>query len=149
MTRRTITITRILNAPREFVFRAWTEPENLTWFFNPVQTPTTPTTVELIPGGAWRQHMVIDDETEYMTGGIYLEIVPPERLVFAFGAVDGWPAIDPDSLESGVIATIILDEVDANTTEMTATIVAPESHWHPAMEAGWRQTLDRLVEVCR
>jgi len=142
---KSFTVTRTLNAPRELVFRAWTEPEQLTWFFNPGHPTQTPTTVDLQPGGAWRQHMVIDDETDYMTGGIYLQIVAPERLVFAFGAVGGWPELDPEHPEDGPIATVTLVEIDADTTEMTATLVVPDSHLHPHMEQGWTDTLERLV----
>ena len=72
------TVDRVLNAPRETVYRAWTEPEHLTWFFNPGHPTDVPTTVDLRVGGQWRQHMVVDAETDYITGGIYLELVPPK-----------------------------------------------------------------------
>lgn len=145
---KTFTLTRTLDAPRETVFRAWTEPEHLTWFFNPGRPTDVPTTVDLRPGGHWRQHMVIDDETHYMTGGIYLEIVAPERIVFAFGAVGGWPELDPDDLSDAPVATITLTEIGPSTTEMSATLVVPEARLHPAMEQGWADTIDRLVRQC-
>ena len=47
-------------------------------------------------GGVWRQRMVIDEDTEYFTGGVYRGIVQDERLVFSWGgATDGWPTLDP------------------------------------------------------
>ena len=49
------TVDRVLNAPRETVYRAWTEPEHLTWFFNPGHPTDVPTTVDLRVGGQWRQ----------------------------------------------------------------------------------------------
>lgn len=142
---KSFTVTRTLNAPRETVFRAWTEPEHLTWFFNPGHPTDVPTTVDLREGGQWRQHMVIDDETDYITGGIYLEVVPPERIVFAWGAVGGWPELDPESLDDAPVATVTLTAVDAATTLMVATLAVPEARLHPAMEQGWTATLERLV----
>ena len=44
--------------------------------------------------------MVIDRRPVYQTGGVYLEIVPDQQLVFAWGATDGWPALDADRLET-------------------------------------------------
>ena len=43
--------------------------------------------------------MVIDESTNFVTGGIYREIVEDERLVFTWGATDGWPKIDPERLD--------------------------------------------------
>ena len=61
--------------------------------------PSEPIELDLSVGGAWRQFMLIDEDTAYFTGGVYLEIVPDEKLVFAWGATDGWPKLDPDNLD--------------------------------------------------
>jgi hypothetical protein len=63
-------------------------------------TPPEPIELDLRVGGVWRQHMMIDESTAYVTGGIYREIVPDEKLVFAWGATDGWPRLDPDQLDA-------------------------------------------------
>ena len=92
---RRIVVTREFAAPRAAVFRAWTVPSELEWFLNPDQPrPDQPVEVDLRVGGAWTVPMVIDADTSYTTGGIYLEIVPDERIVFAWGAEDGWPKLD-------------------------------------------------------
>ena len=143
-----LTLVRHFDAPPELVFRAWTEPEHLGWFFNPGMTPNGPPTVDLRVGGAWRQHMVVNAETEYMTGGIYREIVPGRKLVFAWGAVDGWPPLDPARLDEAPEATILF-EPDGEGTRMTFRFVVPaefaEALPRPLMEAGWTMTIDRLV----
>ena len=82
---RGFTLTRMLDAPPDVVFQAWTDPAHLDWFFNPDTRPDAGTQVDLRVGGAWRQHMVIDETTQYMTGGVYTEIVPNRKLVFALG----------------------------------------------------------------
>jgi len=150
--KRGFTLTRLLNAPPDVVFQAWTEPAYLGWFFNPTTIPDAPTTVDLRVGGQWRQHMKIDAERQYITGGIYREIVPNERLVFSFGAIGGWPAIDPDHLDDGPLVTIDL-KPSSQGTEMVLRLQLPDHlseertrEWlETGMLDGWGQTIDRLV----
>ena len=85
--RREFTLTWTLPAPPANVFRAWTDPDHLGWFYNPEQPAATdPIEVDLRVGGAWRQTMVIDPDTRYTTGGIYLE-----------ARTDPWLTVEPDS----------------------------------------------------
>ena len=146
---RGISLTRMLNAPPDMVWQAWTDPDYLVWFFNPGMTPTQPTSVDLRVGGAWRQHMVVNNETQYMTGGIYREIVPHERLVFDWGAADGWPELDPDL---ALRATVELTPV-GEQTRMDFRLQLPDQMSDEAAKAwldmgidqGWGMTIDRLV----
>jgi len=149
---REFAITRWFDAPPSAVFRAWTDPGEMEWYLNPEQPrPEQPIEVDLRVGGAWRVPMVIDADTDYTTGGIYLEIVPDARLVFAWGAVDGWPKIDLDDLEAGPTATLDLVERDGGT-EATLTVQLPSSlsapevrHWLSlGIRPGWTQTFERL-----
>jgi len=84
--KRTFTLTRLLDAPRELVFQAWTDPEHLQWFFSDVAPPREPIELDLRVGGVWKQQMIVNESTEYFTGGVYREIVPGEKLVFVWGA---------------------------------------------------------------
>jgi uncharacterized protein YndB with AHSA1/START domain len=146
---RTLRIVRQLAAPREAVFRAWTDPTQLGWFAD--RPPRTPTTVDLRVGGTWRLHMVQRDEREYMTGGVYREIVPPERLRFSWGAVDGWPVLDPDDPDTVPTITVELSEV-GDGTAMVVTVEFPDRFsddevrvwlgW--GVQDGWAGTIDRL-----
>ena len=52
--------------------------------------------------------MVIDESTAYTTGGVYREIVPGEKLVFSWGATDGWPELDPERLDESPLVTVRL-----------------------------------------
>ena len=151
-TRRDFTLTWTLDSPRAEVFRAWTDPVHLLWFYNnrnPI--PSEPIELDLRVGGAWRQQMVIDESTAYVTGGVYREIVPDEKLVFAWGATDGWPKLDPDQLDDSPLVTMTLNEVDGRT-EMTVHVELPASlpddgvpEWWPMVSDGWRDTIDRLA----
>lgn len=140
------TLTWRFDAAPERVYRAWTEPELLGWFFNPAQpTPDEPIELDLRVGGHWRQRMIVDPGTEYVTGGVYRELDPGRRLAFAFGAVGGWPEIDPDDLDAGPQVVIDL-EPDGTGTRMTLTMSFPDGYEpHPAMRDGWQQTVGRLV----
>jgi uncharacterized protein YndB with AHSA1/START domain len=149
---RAFTLTRLLDAPRERVFQAWTDPDHLQWFFSDQTDPREPIMVDLRVGGVWRQKMVVDEETTYYTGGIYREIVPPERIVFTWGAVDGWPPIDPDRPEDGPVITVTLNEV-GDKTEMVFHLQLPDHlsedrvrEWFASgIRGGWSDTIDRLV----
>jgi len=112
-----------------------------------------PIEVDLRVGGAWRQTMVDDDDTRYVTGGVYREIVPPERIVFSWGATDGWPRIDPERPEEAPVVTVAFNEVDGKT-EMVFHLALPEGlsddearQWiERGIRRGWGDTIGRLAE---
>lgn len=142
-----------LDAPPADVFRAWTDPDYLQWFYNPEQpTPEDPIELDLRVGGVWRQRMVISEKTDYVTGGVYREIVRDEKLVFSWGAAGGWPELDPERLEESPLVTISLAEVGGQT-EMRLRVDLPEhlapdqvQEWFDmGIRDGWRDTVDRLV----
>jgi uncharacterized protein YndB with AHSA1/START domain len=152
-TTRDFTMTWMLDAAPAEVFRAWTDPEELQWFYNDHQPiPDTPIEVDLRIGGAWRLQMVIDEDTEYFTGGIYREIVLDEKLAFAWGATDGWPKVDPDRLDESPLVTVSLRDTEGRT-EMTVHVELPAhlsdeqaAEWMAlGINNGWRDTVDRLA----
>jgi uncharacterized protein YndB with AHSA1/START domain len=152
---RELTFHWTLDAPRDDVFRAWTDPEHLQWFYNDEQPfPDEPIEVDLRIGGAWRQRMVVDADTEYVTGGVYREIVPNERLVFTWGAVGGWPAIDPARLDDSPLVTLTF-AANGAATELTLHCVLPAAFVGTVSEEmlgligqGWPATVERLVQAC-
>jgi uncharacterized protein YndB with AHSA1/START domain len=152
-TDRTVTVARTIAAPPASVFRAWTDPAELGWFLNPDQpTPSEPIEVDLRVGGTWRLMMVVNEDLRYVTGGIYREIVPNERLAFVWGAVDGWPKLDADNLDDGILTTVTFVPAGAGT-EMVLSSVIPahysaervEEWLTSGMREGWGMTLDRVV----
>jgi uncharacterized protein YndB with AHSA1/START domain len=151
-TPRSFTLTWILDSPPETVFGAWTDPARLGWFYNPQQpVPDEPIELDLRVGGAWRQMMVIDDGMSYFTGGVYREIVPNERLVFAWGATDGWPQLDPNDLDQSPQVTLRLKQTNAGT-KMTLHVELPADlpddgvpNWWPMFRGGMKDTVDRLA----
>lgn len=149
---RDFTLNWTLDAPPATVFEAWTDPDHLDWFYNDSQPkPTEPMELDLRVGGVWRLLMVIDETTRYFTGGVYRQIVPNEKLVFAWGATDGWPKLDPDRLDESPLVTVKLSQIDAGT-EMTVHVQLPANlpddgvpEWWSFVRQGMRETVDRLA----
>jgi uncharacterized protein YndB with AHSA1/START domain len=140
-------------APPADVFRAWTDPDRLGWFYNDAQpVPVEPIEVDLRVGGVWRQLMVISEKTSYFTGGVYREIVPDEKLVFSWGAVDGWPELDPERLDDSPLVTVTLAPAGEGT-ELRLRVELPDGaardrlrdFWPLAIRNGWGDTVDRLA----
>jgi len=150
---REVTFTWSLEATPAEVFRAWTDPDELEWFYNDHQPiPDDPIELDLQVGGVWRQRMVVDETTAYTTGGVYREIVPDEKLVFSWGAVGGWPELDPERLDESPLVTVALSEVGGRT-QLTLCMELPASlspeqveEWFSlGIRDGWRITVDRLA----
>src|SRR5438874_1750039 len=80
--------TRIFDASRELVFKAWTDPELLQHWWGPKDFTNPVCELDLRPGGGIRIHMRSPDGTIYPMTGVYREIVEPERLVFTSAALD-------------------------------------------------------------
>jgi uncharacterized protein YndB with AHSA1/START domain len=89
-----------------------------------------------------------------MTGGIYREIVPIERLVFEWGAVGGWPDLDPAKPDDAPLTILEFSEAGPSTTAMSLRVAFPDGmpdaraeEWlTTGMHEGWSMTIDRLVE---
>jgi uncharacterized protein YndB with AHSA1/START domain len=105
---RELVITRVFDAPRELVFQAWIDPKHLSQWWGPKGFINPVCEVDARVGGAWRIVMRAPDGAEYPGGGVYLEIVEPERLVFTNVAVDknGNPILDG-------LTTVTFAELDA------------------------------------
>jgi uncharacterized glyoxalase superfamily protein PhnB/uncharacterized protein YndB with AHSA1/START domain len=79
---RELTISRLLNAPRELVWEVWTKPEHIKNWWGPNGFTNTIFSMEVKPGGVWDFIMHGPDGTDYKNKSIYKEIIKPERIVF-------------------------------------------------------------------
>jgi uncharacterized protein YndB with AHSA1/START domain len=140
-----LVITRILDAPRELVFRVWTEPKHLAEWWGPRGFTNPVCEVDARPGGAILIHMRGPDGTVHPMFGVYQEIVRPERLVFTSGALDkeGNPLFEVLTIvtfaEQGTKTKLTMHAKVISSTPAAAPMLA-------GMEEGWKQTLDRLAE---
>ncbi len=74
--------TRVIDAPRELVFKAWTDPKHLAKWWGPKGFTNTFHEFDLRPGGVWRFVMHGPDGVDYQNKSVFVEIVKPERIVF-------------------------------------------------------------------
>src|SRR5947208_14779951 len=95
-TDRELTLTRVLDAPRELVFRMWTDPQHVAKWWGPMGFTNPVCEMDVRAGGALRIVMRAPDGTEHAMTGTYREVVAPVRLVFTFAAVvgEGNPLLD-------------------------------------------------------
>ncbi|MGZ5329244.1 MAG: SRPBCC family protein [Actinomycetota bacterium] len=130
-----VTFTRVLDAPRAIVFRAFIEPEHLTHFWGPAgtSTPLETIVIEARPGGRFETVMVNDaDGTEYPTKGVFIEVVEPERLVFG----------DPDGPER---QTITFTDLGGKTELTIHQEGLPAAYRTPESLEGFNSYLDKLA----
>lgn len=143
-TERDLVLTRLIEASRDRVFAAWTQ--RLANWWGPHGTITTLCEMDLRPGGVFRTVLRAADGTEYPTSGVFLEVVPPERIVFTDAFERGW---SPSS-EPFFTAVIALDAVAEHRTRCTIrarhwTIANRERHERMGFYQGWGECLDRLA----
>ena len=95
---RTLTLTRIIDAPPAKVFEAWTTPELLTQWFAPKPWTTPTVELDLRPGGRSNFTMRGPDGEESPNEGVYLEIVPNRKIVFTDAFTEGFAPKDATTL---------------------------------------------------
>jgi uncharacterized protein YndB with AHSA1/START domain len=78
---RELVITRVFDAPRELVWKAWTDPKHIAQWWGPKGFTTRVEQMDFRPGGIWRYVMCSPDGTEYPVNGVFREVVPSERIV--------------------------------------------------------------------
>lgn len=143
---REMVITRTVNAPRELVWKVWTEPEHVSKWWGPNGFSTTIETMDVRPGGTWKHTMRGPDGVEYPNFSKFVEVVKPERLVMQHGGhTEGKKAVS-------FHATWTFEEVGKNQTKVTLRNVFPSKEEldrvireFGALEGG-KQTLARLDE---
>jgi uncharacterized protein YndB with AHSA1/START domain len=141
-----ILVTRDFAAPKHLVYRAVTEPELVTRWWNAKRGEVTTCEIDLREGGKWRSVMVTPDGFEVAFHGEYKEIVSNERVV-STEAYEGAP--DPD--DNATTNTMTLSESGGVTT-LTVLIDCPNEFVRNAivesgMEAGLQDAYDLLEEV--
>ena len=145
-TKKELTLTRVYDAPRDLVFKAWTDPKQLAKWFGPRGFTTVVKEHDAELGGATRIDMRGPDGTVYPGKGVFHEVVANERIVLTVYALDGSGKVVLENLN-----TITFSERNGKTTltlRVDVIKAAPEAAPYLAgMEEGWKQTLDRLGEL--
>lgn len=139
-----ITLTRDFVAPRELVFKAWTEENRVKEWWGPGGFDNPVCKVDARVGGFMDIHMRSPEGTVYPMKATFTEIVPHERIVFTSGALD-----EKGELLFDILTTVTFIEI-GNKTRLTLTarvleVRAEGAHHIGGMEMGWSGSLDKLV----
>ena len=141
-----VTLTRIFDVPRHLVWKALTDPKMMAQWFGPRGFTSTVDALDVRVGGSLRIVMHGPDGNEHPMKGEFLEVIPPERLVFTNIAIDK----DGKHLLEGE-TTVTLSESDGKTTLWLQThavgLVPIAPQMLAGMEAGWNQSIDKLAEL--
>lgn len=145
---RLLIVERVFDAPRELVWKAWTDPEQLAKWWGPRGWATTNYKLELKSGGVWHYCMRGPEGAESWGKGVYREIVEPERLVY----YDVFSDADGNTVEGmpGMLITVEFADRGAKTklssTAEFATAEQLESIIAMGVVTGLTETWDRLEE---
>jgi len=141
---RELVLTRLINAPREKVYRAWTDPELMKQWFAPLPYTTPHVEVDVRPGGSAYIVMRGPDGKDLPNHGVYLEVVPNQRLVSTDAFVKAW-----EPSEKPFMTLILTFEDEGGKTRYTArarhwTVADRETHEKMGFHQGWGICTDQL-----
>jgi uncharacterized protein YndB with AHSA1/START domain len=137
-----VLITRIFDAPRERVFKAWTDPDEVATWFGPghVDTPRDRIRIDLRVGGRYELTMVQPDGREFALGYEIVELVEPELLVLRS---DPMPEV---GMHEPTVVRVELHDHGAQTRMTLSDLpYPPEARGH--VEAGWSAAFDKLADA--
>ena len=144
---RELVLTRIINASRDKVFKAWTDPELLKQWFAPLPYTTAIAELDVRPGGANLVVMRDPNGKDLPNRGVYLEVVANERLVITDAYTRAW---EPSA--KAFMTIILTFEDEDGATRYTArvrhwSVADREAHERMGFHEGWGQCADQLAAL--
>ncbi len=145
-----LVVERVFDAPRELVWRAWTECEHFMRWYGPPGFTLPSCEIDFRVGGRLLFGMRSPDGQEYWTTGVYREIVPPERFAYTDTMADGEGNVvamgDDGPMET--IVTVILEDLGDGKTKLTLRQAGfPDDSMAVGASAGWNGAFDKLATV--
>ncbi|MEM9024209.1 MAG: SRPBCC domain-containing protein, partial [Bacteroidota bacterium] len=125
---RTLRLQRTLNAPRQLVWDAWTQPEHISAWWGPPNMATNIVAHDFTPGGKWHYSMALPDGSEFNAFGEFKEIQIPERIVTAAS----FPPMTTD-----VVLVITFEDLGAQTRITFETIHETAAYKQQQEQMGW------------
>lgn len=144
-----LVLTRDLNAPRDILWDCWTKPEHLVHWFVPHPHKVVDCQLDVRPGGACNTSFEVDGN-RMDNKGVYLEVVPQERLVFTDTYTTGWkPAPEPF-----MTAVLTFEDLGEGRTRYTAvarhrSAATAQSHRDMGFHEGWGLVATQLEAYAR
>ena len=147
ITNRDLTITRLIDAPPEAVFKCWTTPSHITKWFTPPPYETIRADIDLRPGGSSLIVMRSPEGVEIPNPGIYLEVIPNEKIV----ATDAYTAAWEPSPKPFMTLILTFENVNGKT-QYTAiarhwSVADREAHENMGFHTDWGIATDQLAAL--
>lgn len=144
-----LVLTREINAPREILYKCWTTPEHLVHWFVPKPHRVTACSLDVRPGGRCNTTFYVDGN-EMENNGVYLEVIPNEKLVFTDTYTEGWKP----NPEPFMTAILTFEDIGNGRTRYTATArhrnkEAAETHAQMGFYDGWGTVVTQLEEYAQ
>lgn len=150
---RGVEITRIFEAPRELVWRVWTDPQQLMRWWGPAEFTSPTCRIDLRVGSNYLFCMQAPDGTKIWSTGTYEEIVPLERLVYtdsfadeAGNAVSASHYGMGDDIPFTMTITVTFEEVGGKTKMILRHEGLPAGELSEMTAVGWNESFDKLAE---
>ncbi len=150
---RELIITWIFDAPRELVWKAWTDPERVKRWWGPKGFTSPVYKIDLRVSGVYLNCMRSPDGQDYWGTGVYREIVEPERIVYTDSFSDAEGNLVPASnygmsgdwpLE--LLVTVTFEEHEGKTKMTLQHVGIPAGENRDLAKAGWNESFDKLAE---
>lgn len=147
---RELVLCRIIDAPREKVFRCWTDAALLPKWFAPLPWTTASARLDVRAGGTSAVVMRSPEGVDYPSSGVYLEVVPNQKLVFTDAFTGAW---EP-SEKPFMVGILTFEDAGGGKTKYTATvrhwsIEDRDSHEKMGFHEGWGLCTEQLEALAR
>ena len=145
----TLRISRTLDAPRESVFKAWTDPDNLKKWWGVGADYSTPIAeVNLRVGGKYRLGMQAPDHDQpFVVGGTYREVRPPEKLVYTWVWEHQGEQADPDFTPAETVVTVEFRDLGGRTEVVLTHEFFSDANMRDQHSHGWTGCLEQLATL--
>ena len=150
---RELVITRIFDAPRELVWKAWMEPDRFMRWWGPKNFTAPVCKIDLRVGGSYLYCMRSPEGQEYWSTGVYREIVPMERLVMTDSFADEKGNVVPAShygmpgdWPSELVVTVTFEDHDGKTKMTLKHVGLPPGTMSDLTNVGLNESLDKLAD---
>lgn len=149
---RDLVVTRVFDAPRELVWKAWTNPEHFKRWWGPKDFTAPVCKIDLRVGGKYLWCMRSAEGKDFYTTGVYREIVPLERIVYTDAFADEKGNVVPasqygmgDDFPAETVVTVTLVEREGKTTMTLRHAGLPAGTMRDMTSAGWNESFDKLA----
>jgi uncharacterized protein YndB with AHSA1/START domain len=145
---RELILVRETGVPAAKLYAGWTQPELIVQWFTPRPWCTTACEMDLRPGGTFKTTMRSPEGEEFPNVGLFLEIIPNEKLVFTDGYLPGWEP-NPNPFFTAIVT---FETLPSGRTRYTARVMhwtkeACEKHAAMGFMEGWGKAFDQLTEL--